>query len=329
VYGQSDFLARAVGTLDNPEGLAVDPRTGGLYVGDYLHNRVLYYPSGSATSSATYSAYAAESSPDTSKNLNLPDAVAADSHGSVYVADNGNKQVVCYPDNNAQGYTGTGSVSPVVYGNFGGNNTPPTGVAVDSSGGLYVAAWDVYYFPYNSSTGCASMTSTVDYAHHAVGNGSSSLGYYGVATDASNGLYAVDAGNSRVLYFPPSSSPSTQPAAQTTASKVFGQADMSTGDAHVPGIDGAGLYQPTGASVDTSGGLYVVDGSQENRVLYFTSPSTTAAAAVFGQPDLTTLTSYFGPSGFNAPGGAVADGKGGLYVADSGNHRVLWFPRQS
>jgi hypothetical protein len=194
-----------------------------------------------------------------------------------------------------------------------------------------VAASDVYYFPYNSSTGCADMTSTVDYAHVVAKDGSTSLGYWGVAVDGSNGLYAADAGNSRVLYFPPSSSPSTQPAAQTTATKVFGQADMSTGDPHVPGITdpGAGLYQPTNVTIDASGGVYVVDGSQEDRVLYFSSPSTTAAAAVFGQPDLTTLKAYFGPSGFDAPGGAVVDGKGGLYVADSGNNRVLYFPRQS
>jgi uncharacterized protein (TIGR03437 family) len=101
-------------------------------------------------------------------------------------------------------------------------------------------------------------------------------------------------------------------------------------------VEGRELFGPSGLAIDTSASppiLYVSD-TGNNRVLAWKSATGFSNSAfadlVIGQPDAYTTTSG-GPgstfsAGLSAPTG-LAVRNGDLYVADSGNNRVLRFPK--
>ena len=101
-------------------------------------------------------------------------------------------------------------------------------------------------------------------------------------------------------------------------------------------VEGREVYAPAGLAIDTSVSpavIYVSD-SGNNRVLAWNNPTAFANAApanlVIGQPDMfTTIPSGPGSTftaGLTAPTG-LAVWNGDLYVVDSGNNRVLRFPK--
>ncbi|MFQ5502974.1 MAG: NHL repeat-containing protein, partial [Phycisphaerae bacterium] len=143
-------------------------------------------------------------------------------------------------------------------------------------------------------------------------------------------VYVADSGNSRVLHY-------TAPTANKPfADQVFGQFDDFTRRAK--NNDGTGqngccpsadnLFNPIGIALDVDDRLYIADWNN-HRILRLESPLTsdTTADAVFGQPDFVSNTiDNGGPAnGLQLPIDLAFDGAGNLYVADSGNHRVLLF----
>jgi uncharacterized protein (TIGR03437 family) len=157
-----------------------------------------------------------------------------------------------------------------------------------------------------------------------------------VAVDPSGSaaLYVADTGNNRILGF-------RNPAAFANGQKadiVIGQPDFVTTLPSGPSISNTnhttGLSAPEGLAVDTSGNLWAVDAGN-NRILRFPKPFSQAATVlpdlVIGQPDFTTGAANQGglsASSLSFAGiqGAIAfDGAGNLWVADSGNNRILRF----
>jgi len=104
------------------------------------------------------------------------------------------------------------------------------------------------------------------------------------------------------------------------ANVVLGQTDFtSSGDATTQ----TGLNEPEGIWSD--GKKLAVADFFNNRVLIWNSiPTTNGAPAdvVVGQADFTSLDSPLGAQSLNKPGDVTSDGTS-LFVADSGNNRVL------
>ncbi len=223
----------------------------------------------------------------------------------------------------------------------------PIGLAMNESGGLYVADRNnsrVLYYAADGDTTAdrvygqhgdlGSYIQNYDGAGGSALPSADSLNFpVGLSLAADEGLYVTDRENHRVLYYAPDG--------DTTADEVYGQFGSyatnppnhdGLGGSGVPSADNIGVFA-LGVLVDESGGLFVSD-SSNNRVLYF-APGDTTADEVYGQfGDFTSGVVNNDGSGqagtasaesLKFPRGLALDGSGGLYVADRENHRVLYF----
>ncbi|TGL86904.1 hypothetical protein EHQ68_16600 [Leptospira congkakensis] len=267
----------------------------------------------------------------TNQNFSFPYGVVADSSGGVYIS--GVNRIQYFPPKT--------TASTRVYGQFG-NFTCDTanmlsggscsggaisenslnsvrGLALDDSEGLYAvdtASNRVLYFPRNSNTP-TRVYGQSNFTTGTAGTTSATSLYSPLSVHAApdGGVYISESGNIRVLYFPPNS---------TVATRVYGQPDFSD---NVPGNSNVKMTGPYGITMDSEGGLFVVD-SGNNRVLYFPAGSTTATR-VFGQPDFITVTSGSLATNLNNPNWVALDQSENLYVADTGNNRVLIYPKST
>ena len=155
-------------------------------------------------------------------------------------------------------------------------------------------------------------------------------------TASSTEMYVADSGNNRILVFPINKGTIT-----TTAIRVIGQTDFAYRGVNM--ISGSEFSTAAASSViidiySKPPHLYVSD-TANNRVLGFRDFNTLKpgqkADIVIGQPDFSrSILNY--PTGkaaqptergLNSPRGLTLDTDGNLYVADSGNSRVLRFPQ--
>ena len=163
----------------------------------------------------------------------------------------------------------------------------------------------------------------------------------GIAVDTSVSppiVYVADTGNNRVLAW----QYATQLTAGSPADLILGQPDRFTNLPQGPaGALSTGLRTPTGLAVDRAGNLYVAD-SGDNRILRYPKPFSQPSGYQF--PDLiigqTSFSGSAGDSGGVKPNtlllyngssffphtGLTFDSSGNLWVADTGNNRVLEFP---
>ncbi|MEZ4671367.1 MAG: NHL repeat-containing protein [Anaerolineae bacterium] len=316
VYGQADFSSGAsnrgsttagADTLFTPLGIARDAN-GGIYVADRDNHRVLYFaPDGDTTADRVYGQYgdftahisnnngAGNSGAPSADSLSMPTAVALDSAGGLYVTDRDNHRVLYFA---ADGDT----TADRVYGQYG-----------------------------KFTTNMTNNDGTANYGEPSADN----FGTYilGIEVDSQDGLYVSDSSNHRVLYFAADGN--------TTADRVYGQfGDFTLG---VQNNDGGGkrnvvsansLNFPRGLATTADGGLYIAD-RDNNRILYYAPDGDTTADKVYGQfgrfdanVDRNDGTGNVGaPSADNLshPKSIAVGPQGGLYVADTLNHRVLYF----
>ena len=110
------------------------------------------------------------------------------------------------------------------------------------------------------------------------------------------------------------------------ATRVYGQPDM-THNQPPSAASASTLQDVAGIVAAVDGSLYIAD-SSTNRVLYY-APGAIVATRVYGQPDMTTATINTGglsATSLNNPTGLAFDSQANLYVADTGNNRVVVYP---
>jgi len=217
----------------------------------------------------------------------------------------------------------------------------PSGLAVDASWKLYVAIPNdnrVLVFLTAAASGAAatpvfgqpdSTTNTPNTGAFPQASPTSLWGVAGLAVDSHGSLYVADAGNNRILSFAANS---------RSAARVLGQNNFSANGPNQ--VKPGSIRAPFKIAVDYSHApfaLYISD-TNNHRVLVWKDAAHfhtgDRADLVIGQPNLTTAAPNADSGGNKpssttlfAPRGMAVAPDGTLYVADSGNNRVLRYPR--
>jgi sugar lactone lactonase YvrE len=242
-----------------PAGVAVDA-SGNIYIADTSNHRVRRVdPQGVITTVAGTgtTGFAGDGGLGAAAKLYSPAGVAVEASGNIYIADTDNHRVRRVdPQGVITTVAGTGTAG--YFGDMGpGSATTlnkPKGVAVDSSGNVYIADTDNHRVRQVNSLGTITTVA---------GNGTA--GYFGeggpatattlnspagVAVDSSGNVYITERGNHRVR----------QVDSLGTITTVAGN-----GTAGYSGDDGpstfASLNSPTGVAIHPSGSILITDGA--------------------------------------------------------------------
>lgn len=308
VVGQSDFTSRVAANsatsksnLISPQGIAFDP-TGRLFVTDAVP-RVVVYPAGIASNAVAnrilgLDQNSASLGTPTQVSLALSLGVTANSSG-VYVADTGNNRVMVYPP---------------------ADSWPSESAQLSPS----------------ATTVVGQSSFTVRKANQ--GNGDSSASTLNAPADVAfsgTELYVADAQNNRVLVYP-----GGPLGVGVAATRVIGQLDFPYNAVNLVEGKEFNFTQGSSAVLDqsaTPAHLYVAD-TLNNRILGFkdfrAAQNGQKADLVIGQPDLMRIVVNY-PSGdatqpnaqgLHFPTSLAVDSAGNVFVADTGNSRILRFP---
>jgi len=245
----------------------------------------------------------------TSAELNNPYGIALDSSGNLYIADQINHRIR---------KVGTDGTISTVAGNgtagFLGDKAAatsaelnqPAGVAVDSSGNIYIA--DTGNSVIRKVAGGTITTYAGDYTLGSGAGGDHGLAInaqldtpIGLAVDAAGNLYVADTRNNRIRVVTASNG------TITTLSTL-----------------GVNLSAPRGVAVDAAGNVYIADTGNGRILKVAPSGSITVTTTVAG----TGVNGFSGDGGpataaqISSPTGVAVDAAGNLYIADTNNNRI-------
>ena len=231
--------------------------------------------------------------PPSSTTLCSPKGVALDSKDELFVADSGAHCVLGYftplSSTTANIVFGQGTSTSFTTGDCNHPSSTvsasslcgPKAVAADAIGNIYIAdTTNNRVLEFNELNPPANVTANVVFgqAGSMTTNGCNQGGVSAnslcspteMAFDSAGNLYIAD-GNSRTLEFnTPLMASATPGSGDTTADRVFGQADNMTSHAcNLAGSPAASTEcGPTGFALDTAGDLFVVDAGN-NRILKY------------------------------------------------------------
>ncbi len=305
--------------LNAPYGVAVDS-AGNFYIPDFRNQRVRKVDtSGIITTIAGngIGSFAGDNGPATSASLYYPNDVAIDGAGNVYIADMYNQRIrKVDPSGIITTIAGDGTAG------YAGDNGPatsarlnyPSGVAVDSTGNVYIA--DMYNQRIRKVDASGTITTVAGNGNpgYSGDNGSATSASLqnprGVAVDSTGNLYIAAQWNQRIRKVDTSGVITT--IAGNGAAAFTGDNGIATN---------ASLNYPSGVTVDSTGDIYIAD-TYNQRVRRVDASGIITTIAGDG------TAGYAGDNGPPAsarlyyPNGVTFDSVGNLYLADTNNFRV-------
>ena len=189
-------------TFNAPMGVAVD-QSGNVYVADYENDLIRKItPGGLVSTLAGKSGVSGlVDGADTAARFNLPESLAVDGDGNIYVADNGNNAI--------RKITPAGVVSTIAGSGTTGNANgtgrsasfnSPFGITVDASGNIYVA--DSGNNLIRKITPDGTVNTFAGSGAKGAGNGTGTAASFntpaGLAADAAGNIYVSDENNNLI-----------------------------------------------------------------------------------------------------------------------------------
>ncbi len=243
--------------LNSPSGVAVD-FSGNIYIADYKNNRIRRVDASGVISTVAgkgTAGYSGDGGPASSAELSTPSGVAVDTSGNIYIADSSNNCVrkvdasgviSTVAGNGTAGYSGDGG--PAVSAEL----SSPSGVAVDTSGNIYIADDKNNCIRKVDASGVISTVAGNETGGYSGDGGPATSAELstpsGVAVDASSNIYIADSSNNCIRKVDASG------VISTVAGKGTGGYSGDGGPA-----TSAQLNSPSGLAVDSSGNIYIAD----------------------------------------------------------------------
>lgn len=243
----------------------------------------------------------------TSAEFSSPDGIAFDSSGNLYIADSSN-QVIRKISNGTistvAGTSGSGGYSGDGKAATSAQLLDPGGVAVDSSGNLYIADTGNHVIRMVSTSGTISTiagTNTGGYAGDGGPAISAELDFPGsVAVDGAGNIYIADSANNVIREI------------------IGGNISTILGS----GVTSTFLSDPETIVLDGKGNLYICEGDGLHVVKF--ALATATATVIAGNGNL-GFSGDFGAATdaeFDDPKSIALDSNGYVYIADTNNNRV-------
>ena len=322
VGGGGDGGPATEAQLAFPKGVAVDADDN-LYIADNENGRIRRIDrSGTITTIAGIGDgdFSGDGGPAIGARLDSPTGVAVDSGGNLYIADTENHRI--------RRVDRSGAISTVAgtgVGGYGGDGGPateaqlrePSGLALDSSGTVYIAdTWNNRVRMIDSSgvistvAGNEKPSSRGDRGDHGPAIQAPLEQPVNVAVDSAGNLFIVESGTYRVRRVDTSG----------TISTVAGNGKRAYSGDGGPATESA-LGAPQGVVADSSGNIYIAD-SANHRVRRVDPAGTISTVAGTG------VGGYSGDGGpatearLHYPTDLTVDSSGTLYIVDMGNYRV-------
>jgi len=308
-------------TLNLPTGVALDA-AGNIYIADQQNNVVRKVTVGTGiittfAGNGTYS-FSGDGVPATDAQLAGPAGVAVDSSGNLYIADEGNRRIrkvtaatgfiSTVAGDGGSGYNGDGELAIDATLNF------PTGVAVDSSGNIYIA--DSSNNLIREVSAATGFISTIAGGGAGTGSGVPATSIHldspvGITLGSNGNLYIADSGNCLIRKFTVGGNINTVAGDGSCAYSGDGGAATS-----------AALNSPTGVAVDSSGNLYIADYANNlvRKVTAATGKIGTFAGN--GTPGLAGNGGEATSAELHFPTGVAVDSAGDIYIADTNNQVI-------
>jgi sugar lactone lactonase YvrE len=277
------------GQFQKPRDLALAP-DGTLYVADTDNNRIQHLAADGSVLQVWGSFADILKGEAPGGTFSGPWGITVGSDGSVYVADTWNHRI--------QKFTAEGQFVNM-WGYFGQADTPfaiygPRDISIDRNGRLFVTdTGNKRVVVYDTDGNYVSQFGTVGLEPGQFDEP------VGITVDKDGLVYIADTWNQRIQVMVSDTSGNYTPLNNWEVVAWYGRS----------------LDNYPYLAVDDSGNLYATD-PEGYRVLHFTSKG--------------TFVNYFGDygtgtNGSNLPTGIIADGKGGVWIADAGNDRILHF----
>lgn len=301
------------------QGIAVDG-SGNIYVADAANNTIRRITGGSVLTLAGSAGKAGSSNGSgTNALFNAPQAIATDASGNIYVADTLNDTV--------RKVTSLGSVTtlagyPGYANNSDGTGTnaqfnAPQGIAVDSSGNIYVADTLNHTIRMVTQSGVVTTIAGTPGSYGSLDSSTNQTALFnqpkGLALDSAKNIYVADSMNHTIRRITQSNTVTT--IAGTAG--VWGSADGTNNNAL--------FFQPSALTIDSSGNIYVADAGNQTIRMIMPSGTNWVVTTIGGQATVSgSADGYATLSQFNYPGGIALDSSANLYVADSGNNTIRY-----